>query len=63
MAKCVALGARLTGVAGPLLQSAVRGPRAVEADLRSYLTELRVTMFAAGARDLAALQRIPLQRS
>jgi isopentenyl-diphosphate delta-isomerase len=63
MAKCVALGARLTGVAGPLLRAAVHGPRAVEAELSRYLIELRVAMFAAGARDLAALQRIPLQRS
>ncbi len=62
MAKCIALGARLTGIAGPLLQSAVRGPRSVESDLHRYFTELRVAMFAAGARDLAALQRIPLQR-
>jgi isopentenyl-diphosphate delta-isomerase len=63
IAKCVALGARLAGLAGPLLRSAVRGPKAVEADIQRYLAELRVTMFAAGARDLAALQRIPLQRS
>jgi isopentenyl-diphosphate delta-isomerase len=61
MAKCIALGADLTGVAGPLLRSAVRGPKAVEADLQRFLTELRVAMFAVGARDLAALQRIPLK--
>jgi isopentenyl-diphosphate delta-isomerase len=62
IAKCIALGATLAGVAGPLLRSAVRGPQAVEADIQRFLTELRVTMFAAGARDLAALQRVPLQR-
>jgi isopentenyl-diphosphate delta-isomerase len=60
MAKCIALGARLAGVAGPFLRSAVRGPKAVEADIQSLLAELRVTMFAAGARDLAALQTISL---
>jgi isopentenyl-diphosphate delta-isomerase len=63
LAKCIALGARLTGVAGPLLRSAVRGPKAVEADIQRLLAELRVTMFAAGACDLAALQRISLQKS
>jgi isopentenyl-diphosphate Delta-isomerase len=62
IAKCIALGARLAGVAGPLLRSAVRGPKAVEADIQRYLAELRVTMFAAGARDLAALQSTPLNK-
>jgi isopentenyl-diphosphate delta-isomerase len=61
MAKCIALGARLVGVAGPLLHSAVRGSKAVESDLKRFISELRVTMFAAGARDLAALQAITLQ--
>jgi isopentenyl-diphosphate delta-isomerase len=61
MAKCIALGARLVGMAGPLLSAAVKGPGAVERELRQRITELRVTMFAAGARDLAALREIPLQ--
>jgi isopentenyl-diphosphate Delta-isomerase len=61
MAKCLALGARLAGVAGPFLRSAVRGPQAVEAEIRQFLAELRLAMFAAGARDLAALERIPLR--
>jgi isopentenyl-diphosphate delta-isomerase len=62
IAKCLALGARLVGMAGPLLPAAVKGPDAVERELRQRITELRVTMFAAGARDLAALGALPLQK-
>ncbi len=63
IAKCVALGAGLVGIAGPLLKSAVEGPRAVEAELEQWIRELRVTMFAAGARDLSELHTLPLQKT
>ena len=62
IAKCIALGAGLAGIAGPLLQAAGKGSSAVEDILDSWITQLRVAMFAAGARDLAALQSIPLQK-
>jgi isopentenyl-diphosphate delta-isomerase len=61
IAKCMALGASLTGIAGPLLSAAVKGPRAVEDELDLLIRELRVTMFATGARNLAELRIIPLQ--
>jgi isopentenyl-diphosphate delta-isomerase len=60
VAKCIALGASLVGIAGPLLRAAVAGRAAVEADLRRWIGELRVAMFAAGARALSSLQSIPL---
>jgi isopentenyl-diphosphate delta-isomerase len=63
IAKCIALGACLAGIAGPLLHAAVKGSGAVEKDLLSLINELRVAMFAAGARDVASLQEIPLQKS
>jgi isopentenyl-diphosphate delta-isomerase len=59
IAKCVALGARLVGIAGPLLPAALKGSGAVEEELQRWIAELRVTMFAAGARDLTALQENP----
>jgi isopentenyl-diphosphate delta-isomerase len=62
IAKCIALGASLAGIAGPLLPAAVEGPAAVEDELRRWISELRVTMFAAGARDLASLQEVPLKK-
>lgn len=63
IAKCIALGAQLAGMAGPLLHAAVIGPEAVEHELQRRITEMRVTMFAAGARDLADLRELPLQKS
>ncbi|MBN2086579.1 MAG: type 2 isopentenyl-diphosphate Delta-isomerase [Anaerolineales bacterium] len=63
IAKCIALGASLAGVAGPLLPAAVQGARAVEAELDRWIRELRVTMFAAGARDLSELRELPLRKS
>lgn len=63
IAKCIALGASLAGIAGPLLPAAVKGPGAVEDELRRWIGELWVTMFAAGARDLASLQEVPLQKT
>ncbi len=54
-AKAVALGARLTGIAGPLLRAAAESEeQAVEA-LRMVIEELRVTMFAVGAGRMSEL--------
>ncbi len=63
IAKCVALGAGLVGIAGPLLHAAVKGARAVEMELEQWIRELRVSMFAAGARDLSELRSLPLQKT
>jgi isopentenyl-diphosphate delta-isomerase len=63
IAKCLALGACLAGIAGPLLRAAVKGTRAVERELRDRTTELRLAMFAAGARDIASLQSISIRNT
>jgi isopentenyl-diphosphate delta-isomerase len=63
IAKCIALGASLAGIAGPLLQAAVKSSTAVEAELDRWIHELRVTMFAAGARDLSELRNLPLHKT
>jgi isopentenyl-diphosphate delta-isomerase len=62
IAKCLALGASLAGIAGPLLHAAVRGARAVEKELNDRITELRLVMFAAGARDIASLPSVPIRK-
>jgi isopentenyl-diphosphate delta-isomerase len=59
-AKCIVLGAQLVGVAGPLLHAAVKGEDAVTTVLQHLIEEMRITMFAAGARDLSALAAIRL---
>jgi isopentenyl-diphosphate delta-isomerase len=63
VAKCIALGATLGGMAGPLLKAAAQSTeRAVQA-IQLILRQLRVTMFAVGASDLDSLQRTPLKRT
>ncbi len=59
-AKAIRLGADLVGQAGALLQAAVDGPEAVLAHFAQLEAALRLTCFATGARDLAALKRVRL---
>ncbi len=62
LAKVIALGATLGGFAGPLLRAAVDSVEAVLEVLRLLHAQLRVAMFAVGARDLQALRRAPLRK-
>jgi len=55
VAKCLALGASLAGIAQPLLRSATDSSEAVSGQLRIILRQLRVAMFCAGARTVADL--------
>lgn len=62
VAKVIALGASLAGVAGPFLKAAVTSTEAV-ADLIAELTRaLRIAMFSVGAGDVATLQSTPLSK-
>lgn len=59
VAKAIALGADLVGLAGPFLRAAARGVE-VTADLARELAEvLRVAMFGIGAATIADLKRTP----
>ncbi len=49
-AKALALGAHVVAVARPLLEPALQGPEAVAAWIKNFLHELRVALFAIGAR-------------
>jgi isopentenyl-diphosphate delta-isomerase len=61
VAKSIALGAGLVGIAGDFLRAADQGGVAGVVELAETVTdELRVAMFAAGARDLSALAETPL---
>ncbi len=60
IAKCLALGAELGGLAGPFLKAADRSEDTVRALIEELTLQLRVTMFAAGAGSIAELQRTPL---
>ncbi|MFM9108355.1 MAG: type 2 isopentenyl-diphosphate Delta-isomerase [Chloroflexota bacterium] len=59
-AKAVALGADLAGFAAPLLRAAASSETAAHDALAAIVDQLRVSMFAAGAGDLAALRTAEL---
>jgi len=63
LAKAIALGANLGGMAGPFLKSAAVSTEAACETAEETLRVLRIAMFAAGARDLAALRGTPLVRA
>lgn len=56
IAKCIALGAELGGMAGPFLKAAVKSLQAVMDEIEITTTELQIAMFAIGADSISALQ-------
>jgi isopentenyl-diphosphate delta-isomerase len=61
VAKCIALGAQVAGLAGDFLRAAVQnGVEGVIDTAGSLTDELRVTMFGCGAVDLSALAETKL---
>ncbi|NKQ35250.1 MAG: type 2 isopentenyl-diphosphate Delta-isomerase [Chloroflexi bacterium] len=64
VAKCIALGANLVGLAGDFLRAADQNGVDSVIEMAEILSdELRITMFASGAKDLAALAETPLYRN
>lgn len=61
-ATAIALGADLVGIARPLLEAATTSAEATGAAVQALIETFRIAMFAAGARDLAALRQVPLIR-
>lgn len=62
VAKAIALGANVCGIARPFLVAATESAEAAIEAVAVFITQLRVAMFAAGAKDLDALARVPLNR-
>jgi isopentenyl-diphosphate delta-isomerase len=62
VAKCVALGAAIAGIARPFLKAAAMSEQAADEAVDEIITELRVAMFAAGAGTIESLQHTPLVR-
>jgi isopentenyl-diphosphate delta-isomerase len=60
IAKCIALGAELGGIAGPFLKAADQSLEAVQQLIWELSTQIRVAMFASGAADIIALKQTPL---
>ncbi len=62
IAKCLALGADLAGLASPFLHAASDSAEAVNELIRELKAQLRIAMLCSASRDLAALRRAELIR-
>jgi isopentenyl-diphosphate delta-isomerase len=61
IAKCIALGADLAGMAGPFLRAAAESSEAVVGLIESTKQVLQICMFATGSPDLGALRQATLR--
>jgi isopentenyl-diphosphate delta-isomerase len=59
VAKAIALGADVAGIAGPFLRAASRSEETAEELVREHLSTLRIAMFAIGADTLRRLRATP----
>lgn len=62
VAKALALGAHLAGMAYPFLRPATESAEAVVQAVDRIVRELRVAMFCLGARTIEELRRVPIWR-
>lgn len=60
VAKCIALGATLGGLAGPFLKAADDSIEAVDHLVRVLVAQIRVAMLCTGSRNILSLQHAPL---
>ena len=60
VAKCIALGASVGGLAGSFLRAADESPDAALGFAQELIAQVRIAMFCVGAGTIAALQRVPL---
>lgn len=62
IAKCIALGAKMGGMAGPFLKAAAVSTEAVLELEREITAQIRIAMFNTGAANLTELAQTPLYR-
>lgn len=60
VAKCIALGAQLGGMAGPFLKAANESAEAVSALIEEVTAQLHIAMLCSSARNLTELAETPL---
>ncbi|MGQ9908841.1 MAG: type 2 isopentenyl-diphosphate Delta-isomerase [Candidatus Flexifilum sp.] len=60
VAKSIALGATIGGMAGPFLKAAAESVEAVSQLIAILSSQIRIAMLCSGARSIADLQRTPL---
>lgn len=62
IAKCIALGAVLGGLAGPFLKAADQSVEATEQLVRELTAQFRIAMLCAGAQNISSLQKTTLMK-
>ena len=60
IAKCIALGAELGGMAGPFLKAADHSVEAVDQLIRELTAQLRIAMMCSSVEDIAGLKQVEL---
>jgi len=60
IAKAIALGANLVGLALPFLKPATKSAKAVEQGLLQLIKELKITMFCVGVKNIKELKKLQL---
>jgi len=60
VAKCIALGASLGGLAGPFLRAAAESAEALDETIRILIAQIRISMLCTSAPTLDALRQTPL---
>jgi len=60
IAKCMALGADLAGLAGPFLKAAARSTEAVSELISLLSRQLQIAMLCAGVDSIRSLKKVPL---
>lgn len=61
IAKAIALGADLVGIAAPFAKVGLSSQEEVERLIEKYALELKIAMFGVGAKDVESLKKIKLQ--
>ncbi len=62
VAKAIALGSDLVGLAAPFLQPAMTSSEAVADKIAEINRALKIAMFCVGAASVAALKKVPIQK-
>jgi isopentenyl-diphosphate delta-isomerase len=62
VAKAIALGADLAGMAYPFLAPATESPEKVAEKARRIVQELKICMFCLGVKTIAELKTVPLRK-
>jgi isopentenyl-diphosphate delta-isomerase len=63
IAKSVALGASLCGIAGPLFRAAAISQEKLDSKIGQFIEELRIAMFVTGAKNLKELSKVKIYKN